>query len=609
MSVRPAIVGGMLWIGEVPEKTTEQDLRQAMALLHESATVLSVTIPKDEVYGRACGWATVRFRSDEEAAEVLVRSRSSMIAMSSLQWPLIIEAMAPKEQHEPSFLLTLQTEGTGLRSGLHHPPHFVAQHTLEFDLCKQWIEMDLLHSAQRDYLRSNQWKERHKLMSEIRPEHEREKWLIGSREHVCARSRLRRSLYVLGLDKRITKEKVVELFTEIGDNPVERCTLCVQGQSARASVRFKDVRGALRALDIYRNQVRSELSNATVRHMIENSTLLIYDFDPKVTNEMLKDAFAQFGHVKRAQVAVSKDFRGRVCSRGRGVIEFERHSVASDVLAILSQNMFCMQFGSRPLQVRPYVSGALLKRWSSKSPADDIQRHGKVVLIDQFSEQFENFVEMRQLQQTQRGVKLTLKGIQREKRREIEEAQRRRLEEEGAVLRQLTERHRERCRGQERDAKAFAAGSLSQGPVSVVARGGSHSFADDGAHGMQVDGVGHLGGGGPEGSVRAGSLLHALGSEPDSWGHRYEGRRPLSPTHVPGCHGGSKSWVDTSSDRRAGAHGTCDALSATAVAPAAIDMLAPPGAKIFNVYDRVRQQGVEHAGDGQWCGQVLCAFT
>ena len=306
MSVRPAVVGARLWVGEVPEKATEDDLRRAMALLNESAEVVSVTIPKDEVYGRARGWAVVRFKSDEEAAEVLLRSRSNMIALSTLQWPLIVEAWAPKEQHEASFLLTLQTEGTGLRSGLHHPPHFVAGHTLEFELCTEWSEIDVVHNAMRDKLRWSQWWERHESMSLVRPDHEKEKWKLGAREYVCVRSRLQRSLYVIGiskydeqgikLDKDYVKDYIKDIFEKQGQSVVERCTISEQGQHISATLRFKDAHGVMTAIRNIEQDKKDPLSpfkHLTVRHMVENSTLLVYDFDCKVTNEMLKDAFAQ----------------------------------------------------------------------------------------------------------------------------------------------------------------------------------------------------------------------------------------------------------------------------------------------------------------------------
>jgi RNA recognition motif-containing protein len=36
--------------------------------------------------------------------------------------------------------------------------------------------------------------------------------------------------------------------------------------------------------------------------LVENSTLFVSELDSRVTNEMLKDAFQQFGAVKRAEV-------------------------------------------------------------------------------------------------------------------------------------------------------------------------------------------------------------------------------------------------------------------------------------------------------------------
>jgi hypothetical protein len=370
MTVRPAVIGGLLWIGEVPEQATEDDLRQAMGLLDDTATIMSVSMSKDEAHGRTRGWAVVRFRSDEEASGVLLRSRSHIIATSRLPWPLIIDAMAPKEHHGRSFLLTLQTEGTGLRSGLYHPPHFVSKSTLEFDLCKEWNQLDIFHCAQRDALREQCWKERHKGIATVRPKSEKKKWRLGKQEYLCARSRLRRSLFVKGLDKNVTKEDLRQMFEEFGD--VQRCTISVYEerrpkahkpaeQRARATVRFREEADAMKAMENFRNRLRPHWETITVRHMVENATLLVYGFDPKVTNEMLKDAFLQFGHIRRAQVAVAKDWGHKNCgSSGRGFIEFEKHSVASDVLATLTCDMFCMPYGASCRAARTCAAAAWL---------------------------------------------------------------------------------------------------------------------------------------------------------------------------------------------------------------------------------------------------------
>ena len=48
----------------------------------------------------------------------------------------------------------------------------------------------------------------------------------------------------------------------------------------------------------------AELPQAQVRFLVENSTLFVSELDSRVTNEMLKDAFQQFGAVKRAEVSL-----------------------------------------------------------------------------------------------------------------------------------------------------------------------------------------------------------------------------------------------------------------------------------------------------------------
>ena len=65
----------------------------------------------------------------------------------------------------------------------------------------------------------------------------------------------------------------------------------------------------------------------------------------QVSNELLEEAFSQFGQVERAVVVV--DDKGR--SLGRGIVEFARKSSATKALAqirVLYYFNFC-QFASR----------------------------------------------------------------------------------------------------------------------------------------------------------------------------------------------------------------------------------------------------------------------
>ena len=132
---------------------------------------------------------------------------------------------------------------------------------------------------------------------------------------------------------------------------------------------------------------------------------------------MLKGAFEQFGAVTRANIAIAKNYSGAPQSEdatsrsfGRGVVEFAKPSVASDVLVTLRLNMFIMPFSSRPLRVLAYGYGP--KRWSSKSPADDLIRDCAVQGIDANSPLFETLVVIRHLQHEHRAQALTLRHFQ-----------------------------------------------------------------------------------------------------------------------------------------------------------------------------------------------------
>ena len=76
----------------------------------------------------------------------------------------------------------------------------------------------------------------------------------------------------------------------------------------------------------------------------------------------------------------------------------------------MQKNMFVMQYSSRPLRVQAYAYGP--KRWSSRSPADDLILDHKVENIDPSSEHFETWVQMRLLQQAHRAESVTLRQFQ-----------------------------------------------------------------------------------------------------------------------------------------------------------------------------------------------------
>ena len=277
MYVRPAVVNGLLWVGEVPVKANEDALRDALRLLDDRAQIDSITMPKDPVGNPVLGWALVKYRSDEEAAEVLVRSRSSMVSMSQLPWPLVIEAFAPNEQHASSFLLSLQQSGVaGQRTGQQHPPHFVSHHTLEFEFSLRWVHLYLYHSAQREAMRKQHWQERHLAMANVRPADERDKWRKGANSYSNPEAELNRSIYVLGVPATMTKDEVKKMFSEYANAEVERCRVHERDQplpnlhageraiprkapaTKHASVRYTNPAAAWRVLKFFLNPDKYE---------------------------------------------------------------------------------------------------------------------------------------------------------------------------------------------------------------------------------------------------------------------------------------------------------------------------------------------------------------
>ena len=146
---------------------------------------------------------------------------------------------------------------------------------------------------------------------------------------------------------------------------------------------------------------------------------------------MLKEAFQQFGAVKRAQVMMARahhnhaqDGRPQAATRSlhHGIVEFARYSDASQVLMAVTQDMFVMQFASRPLRVQPYATGSL-SRWSAKSPADSVQAQDTlddIRLIDEDAEDVGHYVHMRQIQQQHRAEVQILRSFHHTERQKTE---------------------------------------------------------------------------------------------------------------------------------------------------------------------------------------------
>jgi len=86
-----------------------------------------------------------------------------------------------------------------------------------------------------------------------------------------------------------------------------------------------------------------------VRFATHSAALSVKNLSPFVSNELLEEAFSQFGAVERAVVIV--DDRGR--STGRGIVEFASKLAARKALDRCNEGVFLLTTTPRPVAVEP----------------------------------------------------------------------------------------------------------------------------------------------------------------------------------------------------------------------------------------------------------------
>ena len=368
MFCRPAVVHGRLWVGEVPLTCKDDQLRDALRLLGHAPD--EVKIASDLLFSaeaeRKKRWGLVRYASDRVAAQVLMQLRRELVTLTSLPWPIILRAWAPAEDFDPLFNLGLSTaQGQGYVSS---PPHFVADFTLEWELTLEWRTLHALHRAQRDLLRKQQWAERHDLMREFSPSGEdRARWKDAESDFSGFVTTCRRKVFVRGIKAEKTNKDVTEWFSE-RFGTVEHCEVSQQAAASsdrrsggtmkgddskegtmKAVLLFEEYGAARKAIENLSSVSNADtpLGDLTVRHYVENATLWVGELTRNVTNQQLKNAFEQFGSVIRATISSPTTAVGKLADvapgvLSYGVVQFDKFSVASDLLSVLDSEIFVM---------------------------------------------------------------------------------------------------------------------------------------------------------------------------------------------------------------------------------------------------------------------------
>ncbi|XP_005802900.1 splicing factor, proline- and glutamine-rich isoform X1 [Xiphophorus maculatus] len=111
-----------------------------------------------------------------------------------------------------------------------------------------------------------------------------------------------------------------------------------------------------------------------VRFATHSAALSVKNLSPFVSNELLDEAFSQFGLVERAVVVV--DDRGR--SAGRGIVEFASRTAAKKALDRCNEGVFLLTASPRPVVVEPLeqfdCDDGLPEKFVQKNPKFQVAR-------------------------------------------------------------------------------------------------------------------------------------------------------------------------------------------------------------------------------------------
>ncbi|XP_047460257.1 splicing factor, proline- and glutamine-rich isoform X2 [Mugil cephalus] len=111
-----------------------------------------------------------------------------------------------------------------------------------------------------------------------------------------------------------------------------------------------------------------------VRFATHSAALSVKNLSPFVSNELLEEAFSQFGMVERAIVVV--DDRGR--STGKGIVEFASRPAARKALERCNEGVFLLTTSPRPVIVEPLeqydTEDGLPEKLAQKNPRYQAER-------------------------------------------------------------------------------------------------------------------------------------------------------------------------------------------------------------------------------------------
>uniref|UniRef100_A0A8D0L1D8 RRM domain-containing protein n=1 Tax=Sphenodon punctatus TaxID=8508 RepID=A0A8D0L1D8_SPHPU len=186
-----------------------------------------------------------------------------------------------------------------------------------------------------------------------------------------------------------------------------------------------------------------------VRFAKHAAALSVRNLSPYVSNELLEEAFSQFGPVERAVVIV--DDRGR--STGKGIVEFASKPAARKAFERCSEGVFLLTTTPRPVIVEPLEQlddeDGLPEKLAQKNPMyqkDQVDKNMKDAkdkleseMEDAYHEHQANLLRqdlMRRQEELRRMEELHNQEMQKRKEIQLRQEEERRRREEEMMIRQ-----------------------------------------------------------------------------------------------------------------------------------------------------------------------------
>jgi len=235
-------------------------------------------------------------------------------------------------------------------------------------------------------------------------------------------------LFVGNLSPDVTEDDLRREFGRYGE--ISECMLQQPKEDGGSRAWFAFIRFDYRA---NAERAKRELHGKSlknrevdIRWAHSNSTLWVGDLSPAVTNELLREAFAQWGEVERAVVVT--DVLSRK-SKGYGFVEFASRRIALDVLRSVQDHLFLLTGSPRPVRVElarmeDDLDGLSEKDAKRSYPRNlEYQRNLELQTPPHFAQpntlEFDFAVKWRELVMTQKAEKERLKQVHQKEQEDL----------------------------------------------------------------------------------------------------------------------------------------------------------------------------------------------